>query len=369
MKLPEVSFFNDFYFWFNTETKKEYYATPLYFYKADFHLDTKNRLREVYYKETESTDNGIKHPANLYYPFNEKFGLLLLRFLNADFSNYETANKTFFYAYGFEILRDLDEFYKFELKNNYKSNENYLKATTKIFNDLKEDLIDLQQELIKAVTYIYNLDNNRNLSRYTYTERFAVYLIKRMGKLYTYYKNDYIMRDSYSRKYQELGNNSEYDLLDTLQNKKQVLSMSDTHKSNDLSSICYAILEELSKTPNYPIKKCQNCGMYFIPKAKTDEIYCDYEKEYSKPCRELGAFQSYTERLKTNKAMGEYRRTYQQKFMQVRKDKTNVELNNEFISWKRMAKQKMNDMKKGKLSEKEVYEWILENKSKILKTD
>ena len=30
-----------------------------------------------------------------------------------------------------------------------------------------------------------------------------------------------------------------------------VLSMSDTHKSTDLSSICYAILEELSKTPNY----------------------------------------------------------------------------------------------------------------------
>ena len=85
-----------------------------------------------------------------------------------------------------------------------------------------------------------------------------------MGKLYTYYKNDFIMRDSYSRKYQEIGNNSEYDLLETLQNKNQVLSISDTHKSNDLSSICYAILEELSKTPNYPINKCQNveCILY-----------------------------------------------------------------------------------------------------------
>ena len=44
MELPEVTFFDDFYFWFNTETKKEYYATPLYFYKADFHLDTENKL-------------------------------------------------------------------------------------------------------------------------------------------------------------------------------------------------------------------------------------------------------------------------------------------------------------------------------------
>ena len=138
--------------------------------------------------------------------------------------------------------------------------------------------------------------------------------------------------------------------------------MNDTHKSNDLSSICYAILEELSKTSNYPIKKCQNCGMYFIPTSKVDEIYCDYPKEHSKPCRDLGAFQSYTERLKNNKAMGEYRRTYQQKFMQVRKDKENKELSKNFETWKKQAKEKINDIKKGKLTENEVYEWILKNK-------
>lgn len=362
MELPEVTFFDDFYFWFNTETKKEYYATPLYFYKADFYLDTENKLREVYYKEKEKTDNGLKHPASLYFPFHERFGLMLLRFLNADLSNYEMANKTFFYAYGFEILKDLDKDYKFKLSNNYGSNENYLKATIKIFEDLKENLIDLQLELKNAVTYIYNLNNDSKLGKYTYSERYAVYLIKRKGNLYSYYKNDFIMRDSYSRKYEELGNKSEYDLLESLRAKNMLLSMSDTHKSSDLSSICYAILDELSKTPNYPIKKCQNCGMYFIPTSKVDEIYCDYTKENSKKCRDLGAFQSYTERLKQNKAMGEYRRTYQQKFMQVRKDKENIKLANDFETWKKKAKEKINDMKKGKLTENEVYEWIIKNK-------
>ena len=359
MKLPEVAFFEDFYFWFNTETKIEYYATPLYFYKASFDLDNINGVRDVYYKETELTDRGLKHPASLYFPFHEKLGLLLLRFLNADLSNYEIANKTFFYAYGFEILRDLDESYKFELKQNYGNDEEYLKATTKIFEDLHENLIDTQEELRKAVTYIYNLDNINSLEKYTYSERFAVYLIKRLGKLYSYYKNDFIMRDSYSRKYQDFDNDSEYELLETLQSKKQVLSMSDTHKSNDLASICYAILEELSKIPNYPIKKCQHCGMYFIPKAKTDEVYCDYPKDNSKPCRDLGAFQSYTQRLKDNKAMGEYRKKYQKLFMQVKKNK---ELSAEFEDWKKQAKEKINDMKKGKLTENEVYEWIINNK-------
>lgn len=43
-----------------------------------------------------------------------------------------------------------------------------MKVTTKIFEDLQENLIDLQQELIKAVTYIYNLDNIKTLEKYTY---------------------------------------------------------------------------------------------------------------------------------------------------------------------------------------------------------
>ena len=239
---------------------------------------------------------------------------------------------------------------------------NYLKATIKIFEDLQENLIELQLELKNAVTYIYNLYNNSKLEKYTYAERYAVYLIKRMGKLHTYHKNYFIMRDSYSRKYEELGNKNEYELLESLRAKNMLLSMNDTHKSTDLSSICYAILDEHSKTSNYPIKTCQNCGMYFIPTSKVDEIYCDYEKGNSKKCRNLGAFQSYTERLKQNKAMGEYRRTYQQKFMQIRKDKDNIKLAKDFDKWKKQAKEKINDMKKGKLTENEVYEWIMKNK-------
>ena len=53
--------------------------------------------------------------------------------------------------------------------------------------------------------------------------------------------------------------------------------------------------------------------------------------------------------------MGEYRRTYQQKFMQVRKNKDNKKLAKDFETCKKQAKEKINDMKKGKLTENEVY--------------
>ena len=60
--------------------------------------------------------------------------------------------------------------------------------------------------------------------------------------------------------------------------------------------------------------------------------------------------------------MGEYRRTYQQKFMQVRKNKDNKKLAQDFENWKKHAKEKISQVKKGKLTENEVYEWILKNK-------
>ena len=71
---------------------------------------------------------------------------------------------------------------------------------------------------------------------------------------------------------------------------------------------------------------------------------------------------SYTERLKNNKAMGEYRRTYQRLFMQVKKNKGNEKIEKEFETWKKQDKEKINDMKKSKLTEDEVYNWIIDNK-------
>ena len=47
--------------------------------------------------------------------------------------------------------------------------------------------------------------------------------------------------------------------------------------------------------------------------------------------------------------MGEYIRTYQQKFMQVRKGKENKKLAKDFETWKKKAKEKINDIKKAKL--------------------
>ena len=305
---------------------------------------------------------GLKHPGNIYFPFVERLGLLLLKFLNANLSTYETAYKDFFYAYGFELLKDLDKNYKFELKGKYGDDETYLKETKKIYNNLKDQLIYVQENIKNAVNYIYNINENEDLRPFTHSQRYAVYLIKRKGKLYSYIKNDEIIADNYSNKYDDLGHISDYDLLKKLKEEGMLISIVNTHKSNDISSVCYAIMEELSKIENYPIKKCQNCGMYFIPNSRLDEIYCDYPKENGKTCREQGAILSYNRRLQEKSAYAEYRKTYQQKFAMVNKNKNDKNLKKEFDNWKKQAKEKIAKLKHGELSEDEVYEWILKNK-------
>ena len=365
--LPEKSFFDSFYIWFNKEKKEEYYATPLYLYSVYRKDDFENRLLSLTFdkneiKERTKEEQGLKYPGNMYFPYVERFGMFLLRFLNANLENYEKAYETFFYAYGFEILKDLEEEYNFELKGKYENDEEYLKYMEKIYNVLQGKIQEVQDEMKAFVTYVYNLANLEELEEYTPCQRFAVYLIKQKGKAFSYNKNDNIIQDSYSNKNLELLDFSEKQLLEKLKNNTMLVSIIDTHQSNDLSAICYAVLEELVKTANYPIKKCQNCGMYFIPNSRLDEIYCDYLKANGKTCREQGALQAYNERLKQNKALAEYRRLYQLKSMAVGRNKDNKQMKKDFEKWKKDAKDMVNKLKHEILTEDEVFEWLINNR-------
>ena len=365
--LPEKSFFDSFYIWFNKEKREEYYSTPLYLYSVNRKDDFVNRLLTLEFDKNEvngrvKEEQGLKYPGNMYFPYVERFGMLLLRFLNANLETYESAYETFFFAYGFEILKDLDENYKFELKGKYENDEVYLKQMEKIYNDLQDKVKEVQEEMKSFVSYVFNLDEQEELKEYTPSQRFAVYLIKHKGQAYTYNKNDNIIQDNYSNKNLELSHMNDTQLLESFKNNTMLVSMIDTHKSNDLSAICYAVLEEIVKTTNNPIKKCQNCGMYFIPSSRLDEIYCDYPKPNGKTCRDKGAFQAYNERLKQNKALAEYRRLYQLKSMAVGRNKDNKQMKKDFEKWKKDAKDRVNKLKHGVLTEDEVYEWLTNNK-------
>ena len=102
--------------------------------------------------------------------------------------------------------------------------------------------------------------------------------------------------------------------------------------------------------------------MYFIPNSRLDEIYCDYPKTNGKTCREQGAVQAYNERLKQNNALVEYRRLYQLNSMVGGRNKDNKLMKKYIDKWKKDAKDRVNKLKYGVLTEDEVYEWLVKNK-------
>jgi len=127
----------------------------------------------------------------------------------------------------------------------------------------------------------------------------------------------------------ELEGYTEEELLERAKKDDKVIEISDIYKSDDIVALCFLTLVEIIKN-NLIIKKCINCGMYFIPNSRIDEVYCEYSKGKDKTCREKGALLTYTERLKQNKALAEYRRLYQQKSMAVGRNKDNKQMKKDF---------------------------------------
>ena len=84
----------------------------------------------------------------------------------------------------------------------------------------------------------------------------------------------------------------------------------------------FAVLEQVVKHENLQIKTCLNCGRYFIPSYRQNEIYCDLPNSDQSPtCREKGANEQYKKNLENNQTQALYRRIYRQKFMIAQRNK------------------------------------------------
>ena len=138
--------------------------------------------------------------------------------------------------------------------------------------------------------------------------------------------------------------------------------MTNVYTSNKLSNIAFVVLEQITKNYNLPIKTCQYCGRYFIPSIRQDEIYCDLPNEDGKSCREKGAKKTYKDKLENDPILQEYRKAYQRKFMEVARSNNNKELKTLFENWKKTARTKIKEYKQGKITENELYNWMIQNK-------
>lgn len=363
--LPKNELFDGFYIWFNSNEKKEYYSTPLYFYHIKSIQGTNYRrayieLKKDISKAEPSKVEISKEPTSLYAPYIERFGMFLIKLLNADFSNFETAYNTFFYAYGFELLKKYSP--GAELKSKYSSEVELINNLKEIYEDSLEELLKVQNDFRHCVDFLYNLNGNTELQENNVSSKFIAYIVKHKKDIHAYSNNIEVTLENYESKFYDYPSETLENLIEKINYNESMIRMSDIYTSSYLSNICFIVLEQIVKNNTLPIKTCKYCERYFIPAVRQDEIYCDLPNNNGRSCREKGAKQTYKDNFKKIPALLEYRKIYQRKFMVVSRSGGNEKLQREFDNWKKVAQDKIKEFKQGNLSEDALYRWMRENK-------
>ena len=365
-----------FSIWFTKNDRKEYYATIIINANIELLQNINFKNKEVLLVDDSSnylssTVHCYEIKRSLHLPLEERYGMFLIRFLNANFSDFVTAFKTFFAFYGIDFL---NEYIKDLPKaNNYANTGEYFQALSKIYTNINYKLISLQREIKECVDFTYGLNDSNS---YRDEESYIKYLsfalkndLYKYQKKTTIYFNTLFFNGSVGFS-QNLANPT--NIKKSIKDGKLNYKTSNIYHSNSLSNIVFISLNEIALNTNVTIKKCQNCGKYFIPLSKESEIYCDimyYNKE--KTCRVKGAAETFKKNSADIDAYNMYKKTYQKILMQIQRGKINPysEKARYFAQWKQNSQQKLKLYKQGKINKQELNEWMQNSIDKFDKYD
>lgn len=154
----------------------------------------------------------------------------------------------------------------------------------------------------------------------------------------------------------------EKDLITFFKSKPSVDVEPDYTSNNDnIYGILYITLFQFVLNNKHLIKKCKNCGKYFI----TDNSrinYCDNIFKGSQTCKDIG--NQIAQRIKqdNDKVYGKYRKIYAKKAMLVKRNPDIEVYKKEYEKWKQEAKKFMNEIRNEMKSYDEFDKWLDKNK-------
>jgi hypothetical protein len=104
------------------------------------------------------------------------------------------------------------------------------------------------------------------------------------------------------------------------------------------------------------IKKCKNCGRFFVPNRRQDAEYCDrYIGDTGKKCSEIGAMLRYEQKVASDPVWEVYKRNYRRQNSRTRSKKMTQ---TEFLQWSEQAAQKRDECLAGRLPFDEYAAWL-----------
>ena len=144
-------------------------------------------------------------------------------------------------------------------------------------------------------------------------------------------------------------------LVSMVENKTpEIITSALMHEPGDIFSIC-ANSFYMMLTSNIKIRKCKNCGEYFVPLNRSDELYCCRMQKNGKRCREL----DYSDKIDTDVLLSIYRTAYKtHNARKQRSKKSDIQSEQKFREWVVFAKQLLSHAQSGELSVEEYSELI-----------
>lgn len=122
----------------------------------------------------------------------------------------------------------------------------------------------------------------------------------------------------------------------------------------NILDLCIASLQCIFNE-GYIIRKCKNCGKYFIPTTRSDEIYCDNVFKGNRTCKQIG----YEQKINNDEFMKAYRTAYKTKNAFKNRNKlNNTHAEENFEKWVIQAKEKLKYAQNGNILIDDFKEWL-----------
>ena len=160
---------------------------------------------------------------------------------------------------------------------------------------------------------------------------------------------------------------SSANILNDLKKKKNLLYL----KAYDIINIqdFFNVYLDYFINNSFVLRKCRNCGKYFIPSSRSDSKYCDNvsPQNPSKTCRDIGSKLFYKDKRDSNpvtKAYSTARNTISKRVSRCDKNdiKKLKKLTTQFDSLQIGYEKRYKKYEKGQLSEEEFINWIISQK-------
>lgn len=317
-----------------------------------FYFDESNKKKIIVYQIYKKyQDTYSSHITKSEFNIGEQ----LCDFLNTNFEN-PNSFKSLIKKYGLNFFLNLTDIKYSDFPVPAKE---YEKSLDILINNHKYVFSLFRQDLMLDIEYIFNMNNLEEIKDLTPLQRFQVMANSDVSsKSLKKIDNDKVKINLSA--FEILRDYSNYPMRQD--ETQRIVSTANINSSYfiECADIIQALLIELLEIAklNIEIKKCRNCGKFFVPDNRSDEIYCSNIYENGKTCKEIGHFKVQQKLIQENDDLRIYRNVYQKLLLRTRRNPTNTKYAREFEFFKDDNNKWRENISKDISTEKEYIEWL-----------